>query len=71
MCIHFQVNTPNSSEVAAMLHGLLNHNAKKEIDPTKKSYNFSLRFLSKIYKSGLDIPLLFRLLIRHISLNLH
>jgi TnpA family transposase len=32
MCIHSQVNTPNSSEVAAMLHGLLNHNTNKEID---------------------------------------
>ncbi|MEC1158923.1 MULTISPECIES: Tn3 family transposase [Bacillaceae] len=32
MCIHSQVNTPNSSEVAAMLHGLLNHNTNKEIE---------------------------------------
>ncbi len=32
MCIHSSVNTPNSSEVAAMLHGLLNHNTDKEVD---------------------------------------
>lgn len=32
MCVHSQVNTPNSSEVTAMLHGLLNHNTNKEID---------------------------------------
>jgi TnpA family transposase len=32
MCIHSSVNAPNSSEVAAMLHGLLNHNTDKEVD---------------------------------------
>lgn len=32
MCIYSQVNTPNSSEVASMLHGLLSHNTNKEID---------------------------------------
>jgi TnpA family transposase len=32
MCIHSSVNTSNSSEVAAMLHGLLNHNTNKEVD---------------------------------------
>jgi len=32
MCVHSSVNTPNSSEVIAMLHGLLNHNTNKEID---------------------------------------
>lgn len=32
MCIYSQVNAPNSSEVAAMLHGLLNHDTDKEVD---------------------------------------
>ncbi|WP_254260301.1 transposase [Listeria fleischmannii] len=32
MCIYSQVNTPNSSEVAAMLHGLLHHASDKPID---------------------------------------
>ncbi|KMT63342.1 Tn3 family transposase [Listeria newyorkensis] len=32
MCIHSQVNAPNSSEVAAMLHGLLHHGTAKEVD---------------------------------------
>lgn len=32
MCVHSKVNAPNSSEVAAMLHGLLNHGTDKEID---------------------------------------
>ena len=32
MCIYSQVNAPNSSEVVAMLHGLLNHDTDKEID---------------------------------------
>ena len=31
MCIYSQVNAPNSSEVVAMLHGLLNHDTDKEM----------------------------------------